>query len=161
MIERDRRPFFVMKKILLVFCLVLAAAFGTKAQSAAASETRNAPLDTLAAAPVLTPVGPSIEFKEQSFDFGTIKQGEVVEHIFLLRNNGTLPLIISDVRTTCGCTATDFPKAPIMPGEVKSITAKFNSAGKRGAQRKVITVESNAIQGKTQVLILTQVQATN
>ncbi|GAB2537944.1 hypothetical protein GCM10027189_20570 [Rufibacter soli] len=106
-------------------------------------------------------VGPSIQFEEQKFNFGDIKPGDVVTHTFKFTNNGTMPLVIANVKTTCGCTATDFPKAPVMPGETASITARFNSAGKRGQQNKVITVESNAQQGNTQVMIVTNIVTGN
>ncbi|MBA9077480.1 DUF1573 domain-containing protein [Rufibacter quisquiliarum] len=109
----------------------------------------------------VVPAGPSIVFEEQKFDFGDIRQGEVVQHTFRFTNNGSQPLVISNVRTTCGCTATDYPKKPVMPGETASITARFNSAGKRGQQNKVITIDSNALQGSTQVLIITKVTAAN
>lgn len=109
-------------------------------------------------APAAQPVlGPSIEFKEDKHDFGQIKQGDRVEHTFIFRNNGTMPLVISKVRTTCGCTATDYPTAPIMPGEKATLSARFDSAGKTGAQNKVITIESNAVQGNTQVFIQTTI----
>lgn len=146
-----------MKKIVLVVLSLFVSATATFAQSTVTDSTA-AVGDTAVYMPAVQ--GPSIEFKEQKFDFGNIKQGDVVEHTFLFRNNGSQPLTISNVRTTCGCTATDYPKAPVMPGETASITAKFNSAGKRGPQNKVITVESNAVQGSTQVMIVTTILAT-
>ncbi|MBC3542349.1 DUF1573 domain-containing protein [Rufibacter sp. H-1] len=130
------------------------------AQTTSAAQAAAVPVAPIAP-PAPAPVGPSIQFEEQKFDFGEIKAGDVVEHTFKFTNNGTLPLVISNVRTTCGCTATDFPKAPVMPGETASITAKFNSAGKRGQQNKVITVESNAVQGNAQVMIVTTIAAAN
>ncbi|WP_181306429.1 DUF1573 domain-containing protein [Rufibacter sp. XAAS-G3-1] len=145
--------------------LVLGALFLVFGGTAAMAQATTATQATVPVAPIVAPapapVGPSIQFEEQRFDFGDIKSGDVVEHTFKFTNNGTLPLIISNVRTTCGCTATDFPKAPVMPGETASITAKFDSAGKRGKQNKVITVESNAIQGNAQVMIVTTIAAAN
>ena len=145
-----------MKKL---FFSALFLLFGTTA--AMAQDTTATQAVTPIAAPAPAPVGPSIQFEEKRFDFGEIKAGDVVEHTFQFTNNGTLPLIIANVKTTCGCTATDFPKAPVMPGETASITAKFNSAGKRGQQNKVIIVESNAIQGSAQIIISTLVAAAN
>ncbi|AKQ45691.1 hypothetical protein TH63_08565 [Rufibacter radiotolerans] len=147
-----------MKKVILGFFFL---AFGSTAALAQTTATLPpaVPVDSIAApAPV---VGPSLQFEEQKFDFGDIKPGDVVEHTFKFTNNGTLPLIIANVKTTCGCTATSFPKAPVMPGETASITARFNSAGKRGQQNKVITVESNAVQGSSQVIIATNIVAAN
>lgn len=89
--------------------------------------------------------GSKIAFLESSFDFGDIIQGDKVEHIFEFENIGNEPLIISDVRTTCGCTVPEWPREPIAPGVKTSIKVVFNSSGKMGIQNKVITVMSNAV----------------
>jgi len=89
--------------------------------------------------------GPKIEFSEVSFDFGDITQGDVVEHVFEFKNVGTQPLILSNVRTTCGCTAPSWPREPIPPGETSKMTVKFNSRGKVGMQNKVVTIYSNSV----------------
>ncbi len=90
--------------------------------------------------------GPKIEFTEVSFDFGDITQGDVVEHVFEFKNTGTQPLILSNVRTTCGCTAPSWPREPIPPGESSKMTVKFNSRGKVGMQNKVVTIYSNSVE---------------
>jgi len=101
--------------------------------------------------------GPKILFTEKSHDFGEITQGEKVEHIFEFENIGNEPLILSDVRTTCGCTAPEWPKEPVRPGEKAKIKVVFNSAGKMGMQNKVITVMSNAVNNPERVKIVTNV----
>ncbi|MGB3618462.1 MAG: DUF1573 domain-containing protein [Catalinimonas sp.] len=98
-----------------------------------------------------------IQFEEKSHDFGDIKQGEVVTYTFNFENVGKAPLVLSNVQTTCGCTATDWPRDPIMPGAKSSITARFNSTGKMGRQNKVITVISNAGNSPERVSIVTNV----
>ena len=88
--------------------------------------------------------GPEITFEATTFDFGDIKQGDVVEHIFTFENTGNQPLIISNATTTCGCTASEYKKGePIAPGETSQIKVKFNSRGKMGAINKVVTIKSN------------------
>lgn len=101
--------------------------------------------------------GPKISFIEKSHDFGEITQGEKVEHIFEFENVGNEPLILSDVRTTCGCTAPEWPREPIAPGKTARIKVVFNSAGKMGMQNKVITVMSNAVNNPERVKIVTNV----
>ncbi|WP_424961706.1 DUF1573 domain-containing protein [Ekhidna sp.] len=101
--------------------------------------------------------GPKISFTEKSHDFGEITQGEKVEHIFEFENVGNEPLIISDVRTTCGCTAPEWPREPVAPGKTAKIKVVFNSAGKMGMQNKVITVMSNAVNNPERVKIVTNV----
>jgi hypothetical protein len=97
--------------------------------------------------------GPILVFAEKVHDFGDIKQGEKVEWIFKFKNTGTQPLIISDVVTTCSCTAKQWSKDPVLPGKMGQITVSFDSAGKQGLQNKVITILSNAINSTERVSI--------
>ncbi|MEM6271220.1 MAG: DUF1573 domain-containing protein [Bacteroidota bacterium] len=96
-------------------------------------------VDPAEAAPELT----QIEFVEESYDFGKITQGEVVKHKFTLKNAGEYPLVLENVKPSCGCTALDWPREAIAPGESAEIEAQFNSAGKMGRQTKYITVVYN------------------
>ncbi len=101
--------------------------------------------------------GPQITFEVSSHDFGDIAQGEKVNYVFKFENTGIEPLILSNVLTTCGCTATSWPRQPIVPGEGGEISVSFNSAGKMGKQNKVITVVSNAINAQERVKIICNV----
>lgn len=93
--------------------------------------------------------GPVITWKESTYDFGDIRQGDKVEHTYVFTNTGNQPLIITNVQVTCGCTTPKgFPRDPIAPGESGEITVAFNSAGKVGKHNKVVTVISNSV-GKT------------
>ena len=101
--------------------------------------------------------GPVITFEETTFDFEDIYQGDKVEHVFHFENTGDAPLIITNVQTTCGCTATDWERDPILPGTKSSIKVNFNSAGKMGRQNKVITIISNSVAPLNQIKITTNV----
>jgi len=101
--------------------------------------------------------GPVITFEEPTHDFGDINQGDKVEHTFAFENSGNEPLLITDVRVTCGCTATEWPRNPIAPGGKSTITVQFNSAGKKGMQKKVVTIVSNAVSPLNQITITTNV----
>lgn len=98
-----------------------------------------------------------IVFEVSSHDFGDIKQGDQVEYVFKFENKGTAPLVLTNVATTCGCTAPTWPREAILPGENGEILIKFNSAGKMGQQTKVITIYSNASNNPERVKILTNV----
>ena len=87
---------------------------------------------------------PILHIENPSYNFGDIEQGKIVEHSFNIKNNGNLPLIISNVITTCGCTAPEWPKEPIAPNNSTSIKIVFDSRGKAGIQNKVVTIISNA-----------------
>lgn len=101
--------------------------------------------------------GPQIAFSEKTFDFGDIVQGDKVEHVFEFENTGNEALMLTDVRTTCGCTAPEWPREPVAPGTTASVKVVFNSAGKIGIQNKVITVLSNAVNSPARVKIVTNV----
>jgi hypothetical protein len=85
----------------------------------------------------------NIQFAEKQHDFGDVKQGETVSYRFKFSNSGTEPLVLLNVQTTCGCTATDWPKTPIPPGESGEIMVNFNTTKKVGRQNKIITVYTN------------------
>jgi hypothetical protein len=87
--------------------------------------------------------GPKIFLPADTYNFGTVKQGEVVKHVFPIVNKGDDTLKITGVYPSCGCTAFDLPKKEIIPGETVLLTAIFNSSGKSGSQSKVISIGSN------------------
>jgi hypothetical protein len=87
---------------------------------------------------------PVLTFKDTTYDFGTISQGETVKYTFTFTNTGKSSLVIQDVKPTCGCTIPkDWPKQPIKSGESGKIDVVFDSAGKQGKVTKVIRVIAN------------------
>lgn len=80
---------------------------------------------------------------ENNFDFGKIKKGDKVEHIYEITNTGTNPLVISEVKPGCGCTAPDFTKDPILPGKKGKITLHFDSSNFDGNVQKYADVFVN------------------
>jgi hypothetical protein len=86
---------------------------------------------------------PNIDVPNSIFEFGTIKQGEKVQHEFAFKNIGKSNLIIHKVQTTCGCTVANMQSQVIKPGESSVISVSFDSHGKSGVQDKGITVLSN------------------
>lgn len=85
----------------------------------------------------------SIVFNEMVHDYGTITQGADGNCEFSFINKGENPLVLSNVRASCGCTVADWPKEPIKPGKSGSIKVKYNTAI-MGSFNKSITVNSNA-----------------
>ena len=78
-----------------------------------------------------------------TYQFGQIKEGDVVEHEFRFKNGGQFPLIINNVTASCGCTIPEWPREPIAPNQESAIKVHFNSKGKPGQQVKTITVYAN------------------
>lgn len=88
--------------------------------------------------------GPKIEFNEQTHDYGTLQKGGDGNCEFLFTNNGNEPLILSNVKASCGCTVPTWTKEPIMPGKTGSIKVRYNT-NNVGSFTKSITVTSNAV----------------
>jgi len=86
---------------------------------------------------------PKIKFKETVWDFGKVKQGEVLSHEFVFANEGDATLVIQKVSTTCGCTAALVSAEKIQPGKEGRIEIKFDTRGYGGQVRKLIYVDSN------------------
>ena len=84
-----------------------------------------------------------IKFDKEEHNFGTLLQGEVVTYSFHFTNAGNMPLIISDVSSSCGCTVGDFPREPIAPGKDGVIKVTYDSKGHHGVQSRHLTVMSN------------------
>lgn len=86
---------------------------------------------------------PVAAFGKMEHDFGTIKEGQVVEYTYTVKNTGAAPLIIQNAQPSCGCTAPDWTKTPIPVGGTGFVKAKFDSNGKPNIQNKSITVTAN------------------
>ncbi len=86
---------------------------------------------------------PQLAAEQLSYDFGEILQGDQVEYTFRFRNAGDEILEISNVRSSCGCTAALLSSRRIAPGEMGELQAKFDSAKFQGGVTKTISLESN------------------
>jgi len=68
-----------------------------------------------------------IEFKADTIDYGTVEKGADGVRVFEFTNTGDAPLIISNVKSSCGCTVPSKPKDPIMPGDSGEIKVKYDT----------------------------------
>lgn len=85
-----------------------------------------------------------ISFEKTEHSFGSIITGERVAYGFRFTNTGTSPLIITGIRSGCGCTVGDYPRDALKPGESGRISVIFNSAGRRGFQSESVRVLNNS-----------------
>jgi len=95
----------------------------------------------------------AITFSKSEYDFGKINEGDIVETTFDFKNTGKSELIITNAKSTCGCTIPEWPKEPIPVGGTGKITVKFNSTNKPNKQTKVVTLTTNTAKGKEVVSI--------
>lgn len=90
-----------------------------------------------------------IEFEFDSYDFGEVKDGEIVEVDFNFTNSGKSDLIIFDASASCGCTVPEYPQnVNIRPGQSDKLKVRFDTANKPGKQIKSVTLTTNTNSGK-------------
>jgi len=96
---------------------------------------------------------PTFTFSKTTWDFGTINEGDIIDHIFEFENTGDFPLIIQKATATCGCTVPEWPNKPIKVGEKGVIKVKFNSYNKKNKQTKYVTILANTQPAQTRLKI--------
>ncbi len=88
---------------------------------------------------------PKIVFEETSHNFGSFKESEGPQTTtFKFTNEGSVPLVLSNVRASCGCTTPKWTKEPVAPKATGEIQVSYNPKNRPGAFNKTITVNSNA-----------------
>jgi len=92
-------------------------------------------------------------FDKTNHDFGTISNGAAQETVFSYTNTGDSPLVVTDIKSTCGCTVPQgWSRQPLSPGESSQFTVKFNGKGANKVS-KTVTVTANTKKGKESVRI--------
>lgn len=108
----------------------------------------------------LTPAGtPVITFDSTKHNFGTVKEGEALSHVFNFVNEGDGPLIISAVKPSCSCTVSSYSRDTIMPGQTGSVTLEFDTKHRVGRFVKTATVTYNSEMSPQVLLIEGMVEA--
>lgn len=141
------------------FIFLLAATGFITLASCQGGASKDAQANTSQASAIPEPVDSSkftsIEWIEQSKDYGKITEGQKLEVSFRFKNTGNKPLVIESVHPSCGCTVADPPKEPIAPGEEGEIRGSFDSNGKEGEQHKTLVVTANTKGGQNHDLVFT------
>lgn len=105
-----------------------------------------------------------IEILPQSFDFGDIQYGQIVEQDFLVKNAGNEILEIKKVATSCGCTTAKIDKEMIAPGESVRLNVRYDSGAMgsshgKGRQERIIYIKSNdSLNPQAEAIIYANVQ---
>ncbi|MBR9852958.1 MAG: DUF1573 domain-containing protein [Algicola sp.] len=148
-----------MKKITTIFSLIMVVALTSVSCKDKASEKIVADnVETAVNRDEADKKVPVMTFEKSEHDFGTIQRGEAQETTFTFTNTGNAPLIITDAKSSCGCTVPNPPKDPIAPGETGELLVKFNGSGQNQVT-KTITVTANTAKGSELLRIKAFVQA--
>ena len=134
-----------MKRTVITLSLVCALAL-LSCKDKATSKINAANVESAADRDTAAKSLPVMSFEKSEHDFGTIEQGTPQETIFKFTNTGDAPLIITDAKSSCGCTVPSPPKEPISPGETGELLVKFNGSGQNQVT-KTITITANTAKG--------------
>lgn len=97
---------------------------------------------------------PVFQFVKTEHDFGRIVEGVRVSFKYKFTNVGSEPLIITQVNTSCGCTASTWTQEPVEPGKTGIVELSFDSSKRKGPNHKMATVVANT-QPNTVILSFT------
>ncbi len=98
-----------------------------------------------------------LEFTEFSYLFGKVESGKVIDHSFSFTNTGSVPLLIGNASSSCGCTVPEWPQEPIPPGGKGAIRVRFDTQGKTGEQRKPVFITANTYPANTTLYLIGEV----
>jgi len=135
-----------MKSIKLsIVALFIASSSFAQIKEAKAEVTR--PAETVTPPPAQS----VIKWDKEIHDFGDIEKGKPVTYEFSFTNTTNETVLITNVKPACGCTAANYTKTPIKPGEKGMVAATFNAASPGGFQKSVtiLTKEGNIDASKT------------
>ncbi|RNC80207.1 MAG: DUF1573 domain-containing protein [Winogradskyella sp.] len=141
-----------MKKVILGLGAVCMLAF-TSCKDDAASKVNSENVAIAAERDANAGDLPVIKFDKEIHDFGTIENGTPVETVFNYTNTGNSMLVVSNVKSTCGCTVPSNYTKQVAPGETGNFTVKFNGKGNGNKVTKAITMTTNTAKGNEQVKI--------
>lgn len=142
----------MMKKIILgisAFCLIAL----TSCKEDATKKISDTNVAAAAERDAVASKFPVIEFDKKEHDFGEIEAKTPVETVFKYKNTGEGPLVITNIKSSCGCTVPkDWSRTPLAPGDEGQFTVKFNGNGTNKIT-KTITVTANTEKGTETVKI--------
>ena len=142
-----------MKKGFLMLAAVAAIAFTSCKEEKAADKVNEENVADVAERDANAEGTAKMSFEEEMHDFGTINEGDVVEHTFKFTNTGDAPLVITNAKGSCGCTVPSWPKEPIAPGATGEMLVKFNSRNKPNNQMKTVRITTNTEAGQEMIKI--------
>jgi uncharacterized membrane protein len=142
----------IMKKAILGLSALCLVAF-TSCKEDATSKVKAENVTEAAARDAVSGDFPAITFNKTEHDFGEIENGTPVETVFSFTNTGKAPLVITNIKSSCGCTVPQgWSKEPLAPGASSDFTVKFNGKGANKVS-KTITVTANTERGSETVKI--------
>lgn len=145
-----------MKKVILGLSALCMVAF-TSCKEDAASKIKSENVAVAAERDANAGDFPVLQLDKKEHDFGKIMNGTPVETIFKYTNTGNSMLVVSNIKSTCGCTVPSNYTKEVAPGETGQFTVKFNGKG-NGKVSKSLTMTANTEKGTEVVKISAMVE---
>ncbi len=83
-----------------------------------------------------------MKWDQKVVNLGKVKLNNPSTATFRFTNNGSSPIIVTDVKASCSCTVAEYTKEPVTPGKSGLVTTQYN-ASKLGSFSKTVTVYYN------------------
>lgn len=131
-------------KLTLAAVLISALSFAQKVESKPTTFTVDAPAKSTA------PTG--LKFEKEVYDFGNLEKGKPATYEFTFTNSSNETILISSVKPSCGCTAANYTKTPIKPGEKGFIAATYNAASVGNFTKNITVITSDTTAPKSLVI---------
>ncbi len=96
----------------------------------------------------------TVEWLDSTVSFGSVKPGDPIVVKFRCKNTGSKPLVLTNVKPSCGCTLADYTKEPIQPGAEGWVSGSITNKNLSGEVRKSIVVNTNTSNHAEQVLFI-------
>ncbi len=137
----------IMKKLLFAGLLLVAVSVTAPAAAQEKTQTQEQTEER--------PAGPHFAFESTEYDFGDIEHSlPKVECRFTFTNDGTAPLVITKILTSCSCVKTEYGRRPIAPGDEGEIVVTYEVNKKEsGVFYKVIEVYSNSTDRRNNLIV--------
>ena len=136
-------------KLSLVAVFVSAVSFAQNVDNKRLTVDKKAVLE----APQVQTKQSDLKWADETHDFGEIEKGKPVSYEFTFTNTTKQTVLLTNVKPSCGCTATNYTKTPVKPGEKGTVVATYNAEAP-GNFHKTVTVTTNEEGAAPKVLII-------
>lgn len=99
-----------------------------------------------------------VEFEPRQFDFGKVKEGDTVTHVFKIKNTGKELLYIFKIAGSCDCISPAYSSRPIIPGDEADIIVNFKTKGRKGRQMRPLVITTNTEPAETSIKLIGEVE---
>jgi len=91
---------------------------------------------------------------KDTWDFGRVKETDVLKHTFTLKNESLTTMNIKGVTTSCGCTVSEVKKKRLSPQESTEIMVQFNPKGYSGKVKQYVFIQTDSSEKPVVIFVI-------